>query len=452
MTSMADFTPVGNTGKQQDPFGAINNILGLMGKKQELQSQGLMLQQTQMETRAQKETNDFMGKYNPGKHMDPNDGTSSLDQLTDDADYQKMSGMAQTRVYNHMMQVKQNQLTNLKSLQDMGQSALNYTKQQSGGLRDDPDLLSAATNPDAYTRAQGKIRDLGAHIASMGPNYKPAADWLTKLANNPANLLESGLRSFNVGAESVSEQQPSVAPNAAGVPQLTRRSTGETGPAPLTAGYTPPTVSTVAGTTARTTGAAETDKSLSDNVLAAQKDALANIDTANRIDQLADIVHPGALPAKVRAGLGALGLQSVNQAQSELEKDLGQMRGKLALRAGSDTRAGEALGGLPTATTPTETIHNQMDLQRGYARQDLALGKLRDATSGRTGGQMSGFAGEYSHAVSGASPLIHEYNAKKTPEEQAAFLKRQFKTRAEAQEFLHRHEAVKRHSGNILGE
>jgi hypothetical protein len=193
---------------------------------------------------------------------------------------------------------------------------------------------------------------------------------------------------------------------------------------------------------ARGGGSGNADINASNNVVAAQKDARANIDLTKRIDQLADIVSPGAVASKVSQGLGALGLQDVNQARTELQKDLGRLRGPLADRSASDDRARELLSGLPTDTTPTQTIHQAMDVQRGAAKQDLALGALRDKAAAATGGNMNGFQSQYSHAVGAANPLMHEYWSL-PKEQQAQFLKRNSSSPQQAQELRNRYEAAR---------
>jgi hypothetical protein len=190
---------------------------------------------------------------------------------------------------------------------------------------------------------------------------------------------------------------------------------------------------------------------VSNNVVAAQRDARTNIDLTRRIDQLADLVDPGALPAKVSQGLGALGLQDVNQARSELQKDLGRLRGPFAARAGSDERAKEVLDGLPTDATPTQTIHQAMDFTRGTSWQDLALGQLQSKSSSATSGNMNGFQGDYAHSVAAASPLMHEY-MHLTPQQQVGFFQRNFHTKEQAQAFRAQAESVKKMSPDVFGQ
>jgi hypothetical protein len=197
-----------------------------------------------------------------------------------------------------------------------------------------------------------------------------------------------------------------------------------------------------AGNVSRAGGSGSADIDASNNVVAGQRDARTNIDLTKRIDQLADVVNPGTVAAKVSAGLGALGLQDVNQARTELQKDLGRLQTNYTSRAGSDERARTILSGLPTDTTPTQTIHQAMDVTRGSARQDLALGSLQAKNSKATNGQMNGFQSEYSHAVGAASPLMHEYWSLPKAE-QAQFLKRNANSPQEAQQMRNTFEAAR---------
>jgi hypothetical protein len=203
--------------------------------------------------------------------------------------------------------------------------------------------------------------------------------------------------------------------------------------------------------TSRAGGAGNADIDTSNMVVGAQRDAKANIDLTRRVDQLAEVVQPGAAASKISAGLGALGLTDVNQARTELQKDLGRLRGNLSARAGSDSRAATALEGLPTDTTPTQTIHQAMDVTRGMARQDLALGSLREKTAKATGGNMNGFQGDYAHAVGAASPLMHEYYSL-PPADQVGFFKRNFQNKDQAKAFRAQAESAKKLSPDVVGQ
>jgi hypothetical protein len=104
---------------------------------------------------------------------------------------------------------------------------------------------------------------------------------------------------------------------------------------------------------------------------------------------------------------GYLGMSSVNQARTELQKDLGLLRGPVAAAAGSDSRAATLLEGYPTDTTPSQTIHAAMDYIRGTARQTQARGQLLQRYQGADGPR--GFAAADNILTNSTNPLMHEY-------------------------------------------
>jgi hypothetical protein len=256
-----------------------------------------------------------------------------------------------------------------------------------------------------------------------------------------------------VGAGGIAN--PGTIRNAAGQTQLQNPINGAISNPAMVGGATNPASPQVAGQTAavttRAVGSGNADIDLSNQVVASQRNAKANIDLTKRIDQLADIVNPGTAAEKVSQALGALNISNVNQARTELQKDLDRLKGSLAERAQSDTRAGPILDSIPDSTKPTDTIHQAMDITRGFSRQDLALGKLQSKSSKETGGNMNGFQGDYSHAVSAASPLMHEYLSL-SPQEQVGFFRRNFKTKAEAKAFRDQAESVRKRSPDVVGQ
>ena len=132
-----------------------------------------------------------------------------------------------------------------------------------------------------------------------------------------------------------------------------------------------------------------------------------------------------------------MGFASVADARTQLEKDLGLIKGPIAASAGSDARSGTMLEGYPTAKTPEDTTHAAMDFIRGSFRQDLARGKLL-----REHGQ-TGFSDADNELTSSADPLVHEAAA--LPKGQpGGFYKRNFGSTAEAQAFKNKVDALKK--------
>lgn len=447
---MADMIPVGNTNYVPPPnsgFDTLSSVLGIQQKKQQLQLQAQELQRSQIETQQVSGVNQFFTSWSPGDHHG-DDGTVDLESAHSSPQYQALPGVAKIAVDTKLNQIKGQQLQNKQALVGLNGDVVS----QFGKLAQ---ALSQISDP---TEIQNQLTA----FAKQGPDQARIAQlYAPMLKQVPADKMAGALKTMGAQAQDVSAQQSQTNPvpitNAQGNILMRKPATGAISAPPGAAPGSAlnPSSPVVAGKTAEATargvGPANADIDASNNVVAGQRDARTNIDLTKRIDQLADIVDPGALPAKVSQTLGALGLQNVNQARTELQKDLGRLRGMAAQRAGSDSRAGEVLSGLPTDTTPTQTIHQAMDFARGTARQDLALGSLREKNSSETGGKMNGFQGDYAHAVGAASPLMHEYLAL-SPQEQVGFFQRNFKTKEQAKAFRSQIEAVKKRSPDVLGQ
>jgi len=448
---------------QQNPIAALSSIYGLQQqqvdiaqKKQALQTGAIQQQTAQAEsTQKQQQNAELQAAQSvvkngvaAGRYNNP-DGSFNRQKAADD-----ITTVAPTYgqgISNQLLSGANEVVQNKQALQNLNQSQ----RAQIGGvvssLAADPNIDNTKVI-DAFNGLIDQNPDPGfrrlvlSNLAHMPQTGKPA-DLQQALSTMSAGLTGQS----PVGAGTNAAGQNQVVNTLTGARNAPTLGPGTSNPAsPQVAGqtsaatlpYVGPAAAAAASGSSRAGGAGNADILASNNVVAGQRDARTNIDLTTRIDQLADIVAPGALPAKVSAGLGALGLQDVTQARTELQKDLGRLRGPLADRAASDGRAGELLAGLPTDTTPTQTIHQAMDVQRGAAKQDLALGALRDKTAAATGGNMNGFQSQYSHAVGVASPLMHEYWSLPKAD-QAAFLKRNSSSPQQAQELRNRFEAAR---------
>ena len=458
---LADYNPaVATSINPPDPQGGLKSISGILGigqqglaiqsKGVEIQEQKQRLQQQQIETLRQQGLQNFFQNWDPSEHDGP-DGTTDMESARTSSAY-KSAGLAKPDIDLKLSQIKAAQLQNKQSLTNLNADNLGQLGRMAQSLSADDDVKAGGpAGVQKVSNAFENFSKLGPDAARVAQIYSP----MTQHA--PPGKLVNGIMALASQTQDVSAQQAQTNPqqfqNAAGEQLLRNRATGavEQQPGAPIGSRLNPATPVVAGQTVRQTGTGNADVDTSNNVVAAQRDARQNIDLTHRIDQLAEIVNPGALPAKISAGLGALGLQDVNQARTELEKDLGRLRGGLSARAGSDQRAAEVLTGLPTATTPTQTIHQAMDVTRGTAKQDLALGALREKAAKATGGQMNGFQGDYAHAVSAASPLMHEFLSL-SPQDQVGFYQRNFKTKEQAKAFRDQAQSVKKLSPDVIGQ
>jgi hypothetical protein len=432
-------TPVGNTGKTQDPFASINNILGIAGKAQELKVQGLQLQTAQ-------DFQNFKNNFKPEKFIGP-DGT-----VDDTAVYQSPEftslGPGKQLAQGWVQEMKTGQLANKTSLQSLDFNDIAEMRRGLGAYADDADIIHDTKD------GRDKIADYYKNFGAGNPNrQKIANNFGSVVLHAPKGKLGDALYAQQLMAEDAAkqweQQHPQQVTNARN--QLLNRAprTGEISMAPgsgapgTSADINPPS-SAVAGETTRTTGGASQDIELSNKVAGWQRDASANIDNYDRIVALSKDVQQGKLEHKLGSMIGSLG-STYNDERAELEQHLGIIAGRLTERSGSDSRAAEALKQLPTADSPTKVIANSMDFLKGMSRQDLALGRMREDNSHRTRGGMNGWQGEFAHATGAATPLMHEFLAQKSRQAQHEFLQRHWDNPKDAGLFLdHLREVQKR--------
>lgn len=464
---MPEMIPVGNTGIQPDTLGSISKMIGLRSsmiglqqQQQNLQTGAYQQQSAQASAQQDQQKNQelqSLAQFTKSAAQDPSyqnaDGSANVQKYQQDAmkvapTYGQAYIGQMTSNFNGAVENRKAMLGLTKEQQGMVQSGVQSIGQGADataelsrlrGVSDDPGYQNMLDNLLGHKPNVGMMSDVDAKKAEQ--------QWAAGLSahlGGPALQLPSSVdQGGQVQPGTTSPYTGGFTPSGSAVPKV---------PGIMdTPAYKAAVAAATSGAGTRATGNASADITASNNVIAGLRDARANIDLTKRVDQLADLVDPGALPEKVSQGLGALGFQDVNQARSELVKDLGRIRGNFSDRAGSDQRAATVLEGLPTDKTPTQTIHQAMDLTRGTAKQDLALGQIQAKSSGVTGGNMNGFQGDYAHAVSAASPLMHEYMSL-SPQDQVGFFRRNFKTRAQAEAFRAQANSVKKMSPDVFGQ
>ena len=441
-----------------NPLQSLSSILGIQQQRQQLQLQAQELQRSQVQTAQATGTNQFFTSWTPGDHYGA-DGTIDIDSAHQSPQYQALPGVAKLAVDSQLNSMKADQLKNKVTLSSLNNDVVGQWGRLAQSLKgQDPQMV------------QNQVAD----FAKQGPDQSRIAGIygprIAAVAQSQPQHLDAVLTGFGAQAQDVSAQQtqtnPEVTPiSTGGATQIynVNKATGlQPGQTPVASvkntlapaqqiPYVAAAAAAGAGGTARGGGSGNADIDTSNQVVSAQQQARANIDLTKRIDQLAEVVAPGALEQKVSSGLGALGLQNVNQARTEYQKDLGILQARMTARSGSDERARTVLSGLPSDTTPTQTVHQAMDLARGTARQDLALGAIREKTAAATGGQMNGFQGQYAHATGAASPLMHEYWSL-PPADQVGFFSRNFNSKAAAKTWRDHADAVRKMSPDVAGQ
>jgi hypothetical protein len=245
---------------------------------------------------------------------------------------------------------------------------------------------------------------------------------------------------------------PALATNAANQNQNRNSITGELSAPQLSGGATNPSSPQVAGQTTVQTGTGNADVDRANEVSNLQQQSSAAIPLTKQMDALKDALDSGTLAKKISETGNYLGFSSVNEARSQLNQDLGKLKGLAVARAGTDSRAATLLEGYPSDTTPTNTFHADMDYLRGTARQNLARGSLlTQYQDPKKPNATRGFQAADNILTHNTNPLMHEYMALK-PAERAGFYRRNFSTPEQAQAFKDQVNAIAKHVPNVLGQ
>jgi hypothetical protein len=296
-------------------------------------------------------------------------------------------------------------------------------------------------------------------------DYKTIGDTATHVINHTdktqrqtGRIIPTGQEAWRNAALSVGRQvlgaagvvgaggiaNPVSASNAAGQGQLINPITGARSLPELMGDATNPVSPQVAAQTVHATGGANIDVQRASDVSNLQKQSAALIPLTHEIDRLAHEISSSKIAGAVTGGLKNLGFASIAEARTQLEKDLGLVKGPLAASAGSDSRASAILEGYPTVDTPEKTTNAAMDYVRGSFRQNLARGQLLKKHG------VDGFAAADDELTRASDPLAHEAAAL-PPGKPGGFYKRNFGTAEEAQKFKDRVDAIKKHT-RFLGD
>lgn len=441
-------TPVGNTGIVPDPNKGLNlmsSILGIQQQRQALQTGAIQQQGAQAATTQEQQRNAEMqaaqglaiNGAKSGKYTN-SDGSLNRQQLADD-----ITKVAPTyglglsgQLLSHANEIVSNQQAhqnlNMDQQRQLGAGFGSLAIKKDASPSDFIDELDRQTslNPDP------KFKRMALSMAASVP------------ANGSPQQLQELARRWSVAAtnpESASAQsQPSVttiqAPGGLQPTQMNPQSPGGIAPVgqPLAQGLAPTekpgyiAERTSAGT--RAGGVSGSDIDRANQVSSAVQGSRAAIPLTQHIDDLADQIHSGKFAASISKAAAAVGMKEDTYARQVLEKELGQVKSSAISSAGSDARAATIQSGYPEATADSQTIHTAMDYVRGSFRQNVARGDLLNTVKSKDP-SLRGFQHADDLLTSSTDPLMHEFKALKSPEQQAEFYKRNFTNREAAKEF-----------------
>lgn len=445
--------PVGNTIAPPNPNQGLQSLSSMLGIQQQrigiqqaqqnLQTGQAVQERAQAEAQQQTQTatqrqaaSQFFQNYDISKHVG-DDGTLDLNQAMTDPGL-RATGDAAPGIIQSLADIKTSQLdakTKLAAL-DSGQRQNFY--QNIGGLSADADV-KAGNNTGV-----GKVLDEidrfgqsgGPQAAAVAATYLPLIKNLQQ--SGQTTKLGEVLRNFQLQALDAGKQVEMTTPgqisNAANQVVNRNKLTGALALPSAAPGVNPrsPQIATEAAAgTSRATGVASQDIDKATEVANLQQPSSAAIPLTHQIDNLSHEISSGHLAKMLSETGNYLGFSDINQARSQLNKDLGQVKALAIARSGSDARAATILEGYPTDTTPEQTTHAAMDYIRGTAKQNLARGQLLQ----QQGQNLSGFQRADTNLVGTTNPLQHEYRSLNNVQDQAAFLKRNFHSKTEAKAF-----------------
>jgi len=216
----------------------------------------------------------------------------------------------------------------------------------------------------------------------------------------------------------------------------------------LAPNQTPGYAGQVAAATTSATGNVTSDIARKNEISSVVAPSSQAISTISEIRNLADQIRQGKYSQVIIDQQLKLGDKSpAITAQKLLKKDLAMLQTTAGSAATTDSQRATLHDSLPDPDNPdVNTIYSAMDRVEGAMRLNLArsrsardfLAKHPDASGLQTADDM--YARD-------ADPLMYTYNNLKSSQEKIEFIRRHFKSQAEAQDFINRKNAKDHHGG-----
>jgi len=190
------------------PQQTIQTLSGILGIRQQQAAVGTaQAQEQQQQVQAQQATgvHNFFQNFDPTQYLG-SDGTIDMNKIAKSG-VLAAAGTDAPDVWQKMLQVKQMQLTNQKSVADLNQSSRETLQQQIGALRTDPDVM--ADNQQGRAKVAATIDNfeaLGPREAIVGQQYAPLVE------HAPQGKLVDAISAWQMQAQSAAQQSATQAP------------------------------------------------------------------------------------------------------------------------------------------------------------------------------------------------------------------------------------------------
>ena len=208
---MDGIQPVGEDIKVPDMLGRLSSILGIRQQQQALQGQAAVVQQEQLKAEGQQGVNDFFQNHDFSKDTGP-DGLTNPDLSMQSKDYQDLPGIAKPLVMQSLQGMRQRQLQNAQSFQNLNNDTLTQATQIIGGLANDPDVKTdTPAGRQKLDAAFGAIRQMTPQAAALANIYQPMVDHA-----KPGQLL-GAVQAFQLQGANAATQRQQQNPQLANV-------------------------------------------------------------------------------------------------------------------------------------------------------------------------------------------------------------------------------------------
>jgi hypothetical protein len=157
MADLGGISPVGLQAQSPDTFGTLNTILGIQGKRQQLQIQAQDLQQKQVATDTQQGVSNFFSGFNPLDYVAP-DGTTDMDKVHRSAAYNSASAVSRPAIDEQLQKITAGQIKNKSDMMTLGNQGLATMGSAVGKLAQDEDVQ--AGNEKGRNKVDQTLSDL----------------------------------------------------------------------------------------------------------------------------------------------------------------------------------------------------------------------------------------------------------------------------------------------------
>jgi hypothetical protein len=439
--------------KSPDTFGQLSNILGIQQQRTALQNQALELQQNQIKTQAAQDSNNYFSSFDPTKYVAANGTTDVTNIMSNDPNYQNLTGAGKVQVTQQLQAIQGKQLENMNTMAGMDRDAVQSFGQMIGANSARPEVQK--DTPEGRSIMQTAVQN----FAMQGPEQAKIAGIYGRAFQLPQN---GGAKQDHLGpaadavaaqaltvAQQKAQSNPQDVTDASGQHLNRTPATGALAVPPGTGGTVNPTAPTVAANTKTGVGLADLDNQRASQISDSVAPSRAVISLTNQLDNYVDQSRTGKFSKAVTDYAAAAGIKDPAIAARQLaSKVAAQIRTQATANAPTNEARETISAGSPDPDTMgAEAVHSANELVRGNMKLNLA----RDANASRFQATHNGTQGlrlADDQLTRSADGLMYEYQSLPAGAQRQEFLSRHFKNDpAGVVDFVQRKNVVQHNGG-----